>query len=47
MEKNDLKEKKIQYEGELFGLKNEKNILFTNKFWDSIFFDKEIFNENN
>jgi len=43
---NDFKEKKFQYEGELFGLKNEKNILFTNKFWESIFFDKEIFTEN-
>ncbi len=43
---SDFKEKKFQYEGELFGLKNEKNILFTNKFWDSVFFDKEIFNEN-
>jgi len=44
---NDFKEKKFQYEGELFGLKNEKNILFTNKFWESIFFNKEIFTENN
>jgi len=43
---NDFKEKKFQYEVELFGLKNEKNILFTNKFWESIFFDKEIFTEN-
>jgi len=43
---NDLKEKKFQYERELFGLKNEKNILFTNKFWESIFFDKAIFTEN-
>ncbi len=43
---NDSKEKKFQYEEELFGLKNEKNILFTNKFWESIFFDKEIFTEN-
>ncbi len=43
---NNLKEKKFQYEEELFGLKNEKNILFTNKFWESIFFDKEIFTEN-
>ncbi len=43
---NDFKEKKFQYEGELFGLKNEKNILFTNKFWESIFFDKEIFTDN-
>ncbi len=44
---NDFKEKKFQYEGELFGLKNQKNILFTNKFGGSIFFDKEIFNDNN
>jgi len=44
---HDFKEKKFQYEGELFGLKNEKNILFANKFWESIFFNKEIFNENN
>jgi len=43
---NHFKEKKFQYEGELFGLKNEKNILFTNKFSESIFFDKEIFTEN-
>ncbi len=44
---NGLKEKKFQYEGELFGLKKEKNILLTNKFWDSILFNKEIFTENN
>ena len=43
---NDFKEKKLQYEGELFGLKNEKNILFTKKFSNSIFFNKEIFTEN-
>jgi len=43
---NNFKGKKFQYEEELFGLKNEKNILFTNKFWKSIFFDKEIFTEN-
>jgi len=43
---NDFNKKKFQYERELFGLKNEKNILFTNKFWESIFFDKEIFTEN-
>ncbi len=43
---NDFKEKKFQYEGDFFGLKKEKNILFTNKFWESIFFDKEILNEN-
>jgi len=44
---NNFKKKKFQYEGELFGLKNEKNILFTNKFWESKFFNKEIFTENN
>ncbi len=43
---NNFKETKFQYEGELFGLKNEKNILFTDKFWESIFFNKEIFTEN-
>ncbi|MDA9703968.1 hypothetical protein N9U76_00860 [Prochlorococcus sp. AH-736-L19] len=43
---NDFKEKKFQYEGELFGLKNEKNILFTKKIWESKFFNKEIFPEN-
>ena len=43
---DNFKKKKFQYEEELFGLKNEKNILFTNKFWESIFFDKEIFTEN-
>ena len=43
----DIKEKKSQYEGELLGLKNEKNILFTNKFGNSILFNKEIFSENN
>jgi len=44
---NDFKEKKFQYEGELFGLKNRKNILFTKKFGESIFFDKEIFANKN
>ncbi|MCR8536708.1 MAG: hypothetical protein JJ833_008800, partial [Prochlorococcus marinus XMU1424] len=44
---NDFKEKKFQYEGELFGLKNQKNILFTKKFGESIFFDKEIFTYQN
>ncbi len=43
---NNFKEKKFQYEEEIFGLKDEKNILFTNKFWESVFFDKEIFTEN-
>jgi len=44
---NDFKEKKLQYEGELFKLKNQKNILLTNQFGESIFFDKEIFTEKN
>ncbi len=43
----NLKKKEFQYEGELFGLNNEKNILFTNKFLESKFFNKEIFPENN
>ncbi len=34
---NDFKEKKFEYEGEFFGLKNQKNILF----------DKEIFTNKN
>ncbi len=45
--RNNFKEKKFQYEGELFGLKNQKNILFTKKFEESIFFDKEIFTNKN
>ncbi|MDC3052448.1 hypothetical protein OA190_01950 [Prochlorococcus sp. AH-736-A13] len=40
---NNFKEKKFQYDRELFGLKNEKNVLFTRKFGESIFFDKENF----
>jgi len=44
---NDFKEKKFQYKGEFFGLKNQKNILFTKKFGESIFFDKEIFTNKN
>jgi len=44
---NDFKEKKFHYEGELFGLKNQKNILFSKKFGESIFFDKEIFTNKN
>jgi len=44
---NDFKEKKFQYEGEHFGLKNQKNILFTKEFGESIFFDKEIFTNKN
>jgi len=34
----DFKEKKFQYEGELFGLKNQKNILFTKKIWGKYIF---------
>ncbi len=44
---DNFKRKNFQYEGELSGLKNEKNILFTNKFRESKFFNKEIFAENN
>ncbi len=44
---NDLQEKKFQYGGELSGLKNQRNILFSRNFGKSIFFDKEIFTENN
>ncbi len=43
----DFKEKNFQYEGELFGIKNQKNVLFTKKFGESIFFDKEIFTNKN
>jgi len=43
----NFKKKKFQYEGELVGLNNEKNILFTNKFLESKFFNKEIYPENN
>jgi len=42
----NFKEKKSQYDGELSGLKNEKNILFSNKIWESKFLNKEIFPEN-
>jgi hypothetical protein len=44
---NDFQEKKFQYNEELLGLKNQKNILLTKKFGESIFFNKEIFTENN
>ncbi len=43
---DNFKKKKFQYEAELVGLKNEKNILFANKFWESKFFNKEIFTDN-
>ncbi len=44
---SNFKEKKFQYEGELFGLKDQKNILLTKKFGGSIFFDKEFFTDKN
>ena len=44
---NHFKERKFEYESELSGLKNEKNILFTNKLWEGIFFNKDIFTDNN
>ena len=44
---SEFKEKKIQYEGKLVGLKNQKNIIFSKKFGKSIFFNKEIFSEKN
>ena len=39
---DNFKKKKFKYEGELFGLKNQKNILFTKEFWESIFLIKKI-----
>jgi len=44
---NNFKEKKFQYESELSGLKNQKNILFTKNFGESIFFNQEIFTQKN
>ena len=44
---NKPKEKKFQYEKEIFELNNPKNILFTKKFGESIFFNNEIFPEQN
>jgi len=44
---DNFKKKKFQYEGEIVGLKNKKNILFTNKFLESKFFNKVIPTENN
>ena len=38
----NFKKKKFQYEEELVGLKNEKNILFTNKFLESNFLIKKF-----
>ena len=43
----NLKDKKFKYQGEITGLKNQKNILFTKKFGQSIFFDDEIFPNTN
>ena len=39
---NHFKGKNFVYEGELYGLKNEKNILFTNKFWEAYFLIKKF-----
>jgi len=44
---NDFKENKFQYDRELYGLKNQKNILFTKNFGESIFFNQEIFTQKN
>ena len=44
---NHFKEKKFEYERELLGLKNKKNILFSKKFGESIFFNNDIFPEKN
>ena len=44
---NNFKEKKFQYESEIFGPNNSKNILFTKKFGKSIFFNNKIFPEQN
>ncbi len=44
---NKFKEEKFKNKGELFILKNQKNILFTKKFAKSIFFNKDYFTDNN
>jgi len=44
---NEFKENKIKYEGELLGLKNHKNILFSKKFGESIFFNQKMWTEGN
>ena len=44
---NNFQEKKLQYEKEIFELNKPKNILFTKKFGESIFFNNEIFSEQN
>ncbi len=44
---NDLNNRDFQYERKLVGLDREKNILFTNKFGKSLFFNNEIFSERN
>ena len=43
----DLNEKNSEYDGELIGLKNQKNILFTKTFGKSIFFNNDIFTKKN
>ena len=44
---NNFKEKKFQYQSYIFGINNSKNILFTKNFGKSIFFNNEIFSEQN
>jgi hypothetical protein len=44
---NNFKEKKFQYQNYIFGINNSKNILFTKNFGKSIFFNNEIFSEQN
>ncbi len=44
---NNFKEKKFQYQSDIFGLNNSQNILFTKNFGKSIFFNNEIFSEQN
>jgi len=44
---NNLREKKFQYQSDILGLNNSKNILFTKKFGKSIFFNNETFSEQN
>ena len=42
-----FKEKEFEYARGIIGLKNQKNILFTKKFAQSIFYNNEIFPEKN
>ncbi|KGF98047.1 hypothetical protein EU96_0862 [Prochlorococcus marinus str. MIT 9302] len=44
---NQFKKIKFKYEREILGLENQKNILFTETFGKSIFFNNEIFPEGN